>query len=120
MTRNYKCPKCGGEFNEWDKKTVKGDTILDMGDSVIAHAIEKEYCPFCGLERGAYQPPALTFPMTTTTLLESTTVCPICKADWSKGEQCCLGIHTSIDDKNNGGSGAVFVSCPCPRCTPRY
>jgi len=39
--RNYKCPKCGGEFNQWDEKEERGITV-------------KEVCPFCGLERGEY------------------------------------------------------------------
>lgn len=35
--RNYKCPKCGGEFNHWDT-SINGDQI----------------CPFCGLKRHKY------------------------------------------------------------------
>lgn len=38
--RNFKCPKCGGEFNSWDTKTLGGSDFI---------------CPFCGLERGDYK-----------------------------------------------------------------
>lgn len=41
--RNYKCPKCEGEFNSWDQ-----DKLSLTDDS--------ETCPFCGLEKGQYNP----------------------------------------------------------------
>lgn len=39
--RSYKCPKCGGEFNNW--KTYNK-----------FHAQEYRGCPFCGEEQGQY------------------------------------------------------------------
>ena len=44
---SYRCPRCGGEFNHWDKgnlnfKSKRYDYFY--------------YCPFCGLERGEYNP----------------------------------------------------------------
>lgn len=40
-SRNYKCPKCEGEFNKWDKQTNKFGS-------------RKPACPFCGTTKGEY------------------------------------------------------------------
>lgn len=34
---NYKCPRCGGEFNVWDHV-----------------GLTEAQCPFCGMEKGEY------------------------------------------------------------------
>lgn len=44
--RAFRCPKCGGEFDEWEKFVSPSD----LND------IRVFKCPFCGQEKGAYQP----------------------------------------------------------------
>lgn len=41
-SRSNKCPRCGGEFDEWFEPAFRG---LDR-------------CPFCDLEKGHYDPEA--------------------------------------------------------------
>lgn len=36
--RSYRCPQCGGEFDEWEKEHIHSD----------------EECPFCGKRKGQY------------------------------------------------------------------
>lgn len=48
--RRYKCPNCGGEFDEWDR---------DAGYATPGTNPYK--CPFCGMERGEYQKSILPF-----------------------------------------------------------
>ncbi len=47
--RSYKCPKCEGEFNQWDKESSK-DSFPNT------RRTEKYVCPFCGLPRQEYNP----------------------------------------------------------------
>lgn len=102
---NYKCPNCNGEFNEWDTKEY-------------GSVDERDVCPFCGLERGKYSPPFNTtyYGYYNLKLPPTSTICPICGADQSKGEMCCLTIHCCDEDRKHGGAGVAHVSCPCPRC----
>lgn len=43
MARSYKCPRCGGEFNSWERRISNGPS-------------KTEHCPFCNLEKGEYEP----------------------------------------------------------------
>lgn len=44
--RDYKCPKCGGEFNEWEK--TPGNNYSDGTTGGI------DVCPFCGTRKMEY------------------------------------------------------------------
>lgn len=53
-SRNYKCPNCGGEFNQWAKRYYKymedGTTQLSVGRT----GAEEQQCPFCGMAKFSY------------------------------------------------------------------
>lgn len=53
-TRNYKCPNCGGEFNQWAKQyyryTEDGTRQLSAGRT----GAEEQQCPFCGMAKFSY------------------------------------------------------------------
>jgi hypothetical protein len=55
--RNYKCPNCGGEFDEWFKNKI---ILNENTENAIISFIK--VCPFCGMESGKY--PALQVPFT--------------------------------------------------------
>lgn len=40
--RSYRCPECGGEFNNWEEE-----------ENTIGQTISQT-CPFCGREKGSY------------------------------------------------------------------
>jgi len=42
--------------------------------------------------------------------------------NWKTEEdhQECLTEKVCEQDKKNGGSGIAMVSCPCPKCSPRF
>jgi predicted RNA-binding Zn-ribbon protein involved in translation (DUF1610 family) len=52
--RNFKCPVCGGEFNSWETRFYKLDGKGNKRESMTRSGIEKEHCPFCGLEKMEY------------------------------------------------------------------
>lgn len=53
--RNYKCPVCGGEFNSWETKYYKYDGKGNIRESMSRSGVEKDHCPFCGLEKMEYK-----------------------------------------------------------------
>jgi len=57
QSRNYKCPSCGGEFNNWRKKykNSRGDWVDDqyiVGSTT--NTDKRSFCPFCDIKRGEY------------------------------------------------------------------
>jgi len=52
--RNYKCPRCGGEFNSWETKYYKYDGDGNRREAVTRTGFGIDHCPFCGLEKMKY------------------------------------------------------------------
>ena len=60
----YKCPNCGGEFDEWDMKTdimlIAKNTYTDASSTEVP--CYSYYCPWCGQEKGKYHPKRVEYP----------------------------------------------------------
>lgn len=52
--RNYKCPRCGGEFNSWETKHYKYDGDGHRTEAITRTGFGIDHCPFCGLEKMKY------------------------------------------------------------------
>lgn len=59
--RNYKCPSCGGEFNNWATAYEVYDRDEDGYEVVSEHRVissnskhKIEACPHCNMEKGEY------------------------------------------------------------------
>jgi len=52
----YKCPNCGGEFDEWGQHTEAWFEIQTDTTS-SSKPIHSYRCPWCGQEKGKYVPP---------------------------------------------------------------
>jgi predicted RNA-binding Zn-ribbon protein involved in translation (DUF1610 family) len=53
-SRNYKCPNCGGEFNQWAKRYYKynEDGSRQLTSSRVG--AKEQQCPFCGMAKFSY------------------------------------------------------------------
>jgi len=55
--RDYKCPECDGEFNNWRKKykNSRGDWVDKQYIlSSTTNTDKRSFCPFCDMKRGEY------------------------------------------------------------------
>lgn len=59
MSRDYKCPTCGGEFNSWESGAKLEDDEVVVEDDIVGSLsrpnIEQvEACPFCLTPKGEH------------------------------------------------------------------
>jgi hypothetical protein len=54
--RNYKCPNCEGEFNNWATAYRDGDGNIIPNHKVVTGASYRKVktCPHCNMEKGEY------------------------------------------------------------------